>query len=139
MPLHLFISTALVNNARNCLGRFCAKRYICNIDFIIAIFVLQPFCLNNKDKQGRRNKFWSGGTYNLQAKRAEKNELLYRPTQKWQTATVYKFRGSLSGTLRLQPYQPYGWSGPANNFQSWRGHRGHWGKWPLRRPEIAII
>jgi len=33
--------------------------------------------LNNKRKQGQRNKVKSGGTNNLQAKRAEKIELLY--------------------------------------------------------------
>jgi len=32
------------------------RTYICNIDFILVIFVLSPFCLANKGKQGRRNK-----------------------------------------------------------------------------------
>jgi len=35
--------------------------YICNVDFILAIFVLQLFYLNNNGKQRRRNKFKSGG------------------------------------------------------------------------------
>jgi len=66
------------------------------------------FCLNNKGKQGRWNKFKRGGTDNC--KRSEQKDwtVVCRIGKSWQTATVYKFRGPLSGPL----------FGSANIFQS---------------------
>jgi len=85
------------------------------------------FCLHNKDKQGRQNKFKSGGTDNLRAKRAEKEiELLYAELAIGRPQLSTNFAVRCPGlylpckyvSIMAMPYRE---------------------KWPLGRPEMAII